>query len=88
MFVSKPYRANYYVGEYILPTCIEETTEFTYQWITFNDNNVGLYKWFERSQEGKSPSLYRPWPDIYKTFVPIGKKNIYYTDQYVVELQK
>jgi len=31
--------------------------------------------------------LFNDWPEIYRKFVPIGKRDIYYTEQYVAEYQ-
>jgi hypothetical protein len=57
-------------------------------YITANGYNSAIYQWFVRANEGKSPGLFSDWPDIYKNFKPIGKKNIYYTEQYVIEYKK
>jgi hypothetical protein len=41
-----------------------------------------------RKEKNKRAALFNDWPEVYKNFKPIGKKTIYYTEQYVVELQR
>ena len=88
MFVSVEHRTSYVLGKTVLPLIIEETTNYNSLWMTVNEYNLILYKWFERYHNGKSPTLSHSWPEVYKKFKPIGKKNIYYTEQYVLELKK
>lgn len=87
-FVSPEYRTTYIMGEMLLPMMIEECSEFKHVWITCNKYNKAIYNWFERKQSGKRAALYNDWPEIYSRFEPIGKKVIYYTEQYVVRLRK
>lgn len=87
-FVSKPYRGQFHMGSLLLPRMIEETAGYKHTWITCNTKNDSIYKWFVRSYEGKQPAMFNNWPDIYKSFTPIGEKTIYYTQQLVVELQR
>lgn len=88
MFVSKEHRTSYILGKTVLPLIIEETVNYNHLWMTVNEYNIALYKWFERYHNGKSPTITESWPEVYKKFKPIGKKTIYYTEQYVLELEK
>ena len=67
---------------------IERTKKYKNVYVTFNDYNITLYKWFERVEQGKSGALFNNWPKIYKNFKPIGQKIINNTPQYVVQLKK
>lgn len=87
-YINKEYRTQYILASHLLPLIIEETKQYKHVWITCNESNLSLYKWFERSNEGKTPALFNNWPTIYKNFKPIGIKTINYVDQYVLELQK
>jgi hypothetical protein len=87
-YINKEYRAQYIMASHLLPIMIKETESYKNVWITCNKNNVSLYKWFERSVEGKTPALFNNWPNIYKDFKPIGIKLVNYVEQYVLELQK
>jgi hypothetical protein len=88
MYVAPKYRVNYYVANYILPEILKEVTNYKHVWATVNEYNKALYEWFVRDRSGKRTALFNDWPDIYRKFKPIGKKNIYYTDQYVIELDR
>jgi len=88
MYVNKAYRTQYLVGKNILPILLEETSNYNRVWITSNQYNKSIYNWFSRAAEGKNPSLFNNWPDIYKKFKPIGQKEVYYTLQDVVELDR
>lgn len=84
-YIKKEYRAKYYLGNIILPLIISETNSYKKTWMTVNDHNINVYNWVDRNSKGKRPVLFNNWPAIYKKFIPIGIKNIYYTDQYVME---
>jgi hypothetical protein len=86
MFVNPKYRTQYYIGNYVLPIMIDETSNYEFQWITCNEHTSMIYKWFDRAAQGKRTAIFNDWPEIYKKFKPIGKKTIYYTEQYVAEL--
>ena len=88
MYVAPKYRVNYHVANYILPEILKEVTHYKHVWATVNEYNKALYEWFVRDRSGKRTALFNDWPDIYRKFKPIGKKNIYYTDQYVIELDR
>ena len=88
MFVSPSHRGSYILGKEILPKMLTEVDKYSKIWMTVNEHNKSLYKWFERMNENKRPSLFNNWPEIYTNFKPIGKKNVYYTPQYVVELKR
>jgi hypothetical protein len=85
IFLLPKYRAQQFAGNYFLPNMIKQTSHYKKLWITFNEYNKTIYHWFERSNKGKAPSLQYHWPDIYREFKPIGKKEVNNTLQYVVE---
>lgn len=87
-YVDPKHRSKYYMGEYILPKIIENTTQYEHLYITADSFNSAIYQWFDRANAGKRPTMFNDWPDIYRKFKPIGKKNIYYTEQYVMELTR
>ena len=86
MYILPEYRMKYHISTYILPPALEEVTHYKNVWISFNEYNLGMYKWFERVDQGKRGGLFNDWPDIYRRFKPIGLKTINYTKQYVVGL--
>lgn len=85
LYIAPEHRAKFYAGNYILPKALEEATEYKHVWITCNQYNKSIYNWFDRASKGKRPGLFADWPEIYRKFIPIGKKDIYYTEQYVAE---
>lgn len=87
-YIEPIYRGKYYLAEYILPNAIEEAKFYKKIWLTVNEYNKTMYNWFMRADLGKSTGLANNWPSIYKKFKPIGKKNIYHVEQYVMEYQK
>jgi hypothetical protein len=87
-YVKPKYRTKYYMGEYILPKIIENTTQYKHLYITADSHNSAIYQWFVRANEGKRPAMIHQWPDIYRKFKPMGKKYIYYVEQYVAELDR
>jgi hypothetical protein len=78
----------YLLAKHILTKAIEETKNYHNVWLTVNEYNKAVYDWFVRKEENKRSALFNDWPEIYKNFKPVGKKNVYYVDQYVVELQR
>ena len=78
------YRRKYYMSKYLLPLMIEQASAYKNLYITVNDYNYRIYRMFERANVGKNSGLDPIWFDIYKNFEPIGKKTIYYTEQWVV----
>jgi len=88
MYVAPKYRLSYHVANYILPEILKEVIHYKHVWATVNEYNKALYEWFVRDRLGKRTALFNDWPDIYRKFKPIGKKNIYYTDQYIIELDR
>jgi hypothetical protein len=87
MLVIPEYRSSYILGHTVLPEMIEHTKKYKNVWITFNDYNITLYKWFERVEQGKSGALFNNWPDVYRLFKPIGQKIVNNIPQYVVQLK-
>ena len=87
MLVIPKYRGSYILAKTILQTMIDQSANYKNQWITFNEYNLTLYKWFERVEQGKRGALFNNWPEIYARFKPIGQREINHTLQYVVELK-
>jgi hypothetical protein len=87
MLVIPKLRGSYILAKTVLQPMIEQSSNYKNQWITFNDYNLTLYKWFERVDQGKSGALFNNWPNIYSKFKPIGQKDINHVLQYVVELK-
>lgn len=87
-YVSKPYRTKYVMGNLLLPRMLEECKSYKNVWITCNEHNRAIYDWFVRSNEGRRPAMFNNWPEIYNNFEPIGKKVIYYTEQFVAQLKR
>lgn len=85
IFVSPKYRTQYIIGNDILPIMMKQAHQYKKLWITFNEYNKTIYDWFTRSSENKSTSLSKHWPDVYREFKPVGKKEVNNTLQYVVE---
>jgi hypothetical protein len=87
-YVDPKYRAKYYMGEHILPKIVDSTTLYNHLYITADSHNSAIYQWFDRAHQGKRPTMFNNWPKIYQKFKPIGKKSIYYIEQFVVEYQR
>lgn len=88
MYTAPEYRGNYFVEKFILTNSLAETEHYENVWLTVNEYNKVIYSWFERAHQGRARSLFNDWPATYKLFYPIGKKTIYNTDQYVMELRR
>ena len=84
-FVPPAHRQKYNMAKYLLPIMFDQTCEYKRLWITCNGYNYVIYQALIRLQQGKSAGLFEPWPEIYKNFVPIGKRIVNYTEQYVAE---
>lgn len=80
-YVKRQHRSKFYLGKNILPLTINDTIKYKKTWMTVNEYNINVYNWINRSQDKSIGS----WPEIYKNFRTIGIKNIYYTDQYIME---
>jgi hypothetical protein len=87
-YIDPKYRAKYYMGEHILPKIIDSTTSYNHLYITADSHNSAIYQWFYRAHQGKRPTMFNNWPEIYRKFKPIGKKPVYYIEQFVVEYQR
>ena len=88
MYVDPIHRFKYIIGNNVLPIMIQEAILYDKLWITANDYNRSIYRYFERASQNKRPVLYNDWPDIYKRFKPIGQKTVYYTSQWIAEYDK
>ncbi len=87
MLVIPKFRGSYVLAHTVLQSMIDQSEGHKHRWITFNEYNLTLYKWFERVEQGKSGALFNNWPRIYSRFKPIGQKEINHTLQWVVELK-
>jgi hypothetical protein len=88
MYITPRYRAQYIIGKMVLPLMISEAGNYSKLWITSNNHNRSIYTYFERASQNKRTVLFNDWPDIYKRFKPIGKKIVYYTEQWIAEYDK
>ena len=88
MYITLKYRAQYIIGKTVLSQMIFEAQNYSKLWITANNHNKAIYTYFERASQNKRTALFNDWPDIYKRFKPIGKKTVYYTEQWVAEYDK
>lgn len=88
MYITPEYRAQYIIGKTILPQMIQEAENYSRLWITANNHNRAIYTYFERVSQNKRPTLFNDWPEIYRQFKPIGKRTVYYTEQWVAEYDK
>lgn len=78
MYVNPQVRGQFTVGKYILPVAFGESMTFNHRlWMTFGQHNQKYERWFKND----SPLI----PPLYKKFLPVGKKNIYFTEQSVYE---
>lgn len=84
-YTNKLHRNDFYQGKYLIPKCIEETTNYKHVYMTVNEHNRALYDWCVRYQQTKKLA---GLPEIYGNFRPAGKRDIYYTTQYIIELIK
>lgn len=87
-FVLPKHRATYPMAKHILPALLEETKSYKYQWICCNDYNRAIYDFFDRAWHKRSTALFCNWPNIYKKFVPVGRRTIYNTEQLVAEYRE
>lgn len=87
MYITPAYRAQYIIGKTLLPQMITEAKNYSRLWITANNHNRSIYRYFERASQNKSTVLFNDWPDIYRRFKPIGKHSVYYTEQWVAEYE-
>lgn len=84
-FIPKKFRGKFVMASNLLPMIFEESVFYKKLWITCNEYNYSIYKGLSRLNSNKSSGIFLQWPDLYKNFVPIGKKVINYTPQYVAE---
>lgn len=87
MYVHPGYRCQYILGNAVLPEMLREAAGHKHIWITSNDHNRAIYTYFERADSGQRTALFKDWPPIYKQFKPIGKKTVYYTEQWIAEYE-
>lgn len=84
-YISKQYRGKCNMAKYLLPLILEQTTDYNTLWITCNEYNKNIYTGLLRLSQGKSLPH---WQNDYKKFVPIGKRIVYFTEQYVAEYKR
>ena len=87
-FIPTWCRVKYNMAYHLLPIIFDQTVSYERLWVTCNDYNFSIYQALTRMQSGKSAGLFESWPPIYKKFVPIGKKIVNYTEQYVAEYKR
>jgi hypothetical protein len=87
LFVCKEYRTSYIGGHKLLPIMLNEIEKYNRVLITVNKHNKLLYDGIVRYNENPN-SFFKIWPKDYLRFKPMGLQNIYYTDQYILELEK
>jgi hypothetical protein len=88
MYVTPIHRFRYIIGNTVLPQMIQEAINYDKLWITANDYNRSIYRYFERANLNKRTVLFNDWPDVYRRFKPIGQQLIYYTPQWIAEYDK
>ena len=88
MYTTKKHRGKYIIGNTMLPIMLTRVSSYDKIIMTVNDHNRAIYQWFVRTTEHKKATLFGQWPEIYKKFKPIGKMEIYSTEQWVVEYDK
>lgn len=87
-YIIKDYRTEYLMAELLMPRILEESKEYPKLWITCNEYNKSIYNAFVKLSKNQTAGLFNPWPEIYRQFIPIGKKIVNYTEQYVAELRR
>jgi hypothetical protein len=87
LFVCKEYRTTYIGGNTFLPIILTEVEKYNRVLITLNKHNKLLYDGIVKYQANPN-SFYKFWPKDYFRFKPMGTENIYYTDQYILELER
>lgn len=84
-YIDPKFRGKYVMAKHILPEIISATKKYPELYITVNRYNKTIYDWLSRYHQGKSHALGVQLPEIYKKFRPVGKKTIYFTEQYVLK---
>ncbi len=87
-YVSHAHRGTYVMGNLLLPGMIDECQHYKNTWMTCHGDNKIIYDWISRLHQDKTSKIHDVWPPIYSRFEPIGIKNIYHTDQYVMQLKR
>lgn len=85
MLVHPQYRTQYIIGNHVLPLILDSTKNYNKIWITSNEYNQSIYKYFERIHNNKSGTLFSNWPVLYKKFKPIGQHKVNNVLQWVAE---
>jgi len=76
------WRSQWVLARFILPLIWPAVQNYDKIWLTCNEHNAAIYRWFEyQHRTGRGAGA----PTVYKNFKPIGRHCVYYTDQYVVE---
>lgn len=87
-------RHKHYLGKYLIPLMIGQTSHYKKVWTTVNEYNKHWYNWISKSNTNKDsgnksslfdgPDYMKPW----SKFRPIGKQTVNYVEQYVLELDR
>jgi acyl carrier protein len=88
MYTSEQYRGQFLIAQNILTKTLVETESYPNIWLTVNEHNKSLYDWFVRVSKHRKTNLAIQWPEVYRQFKPLGRRVIYNTTQYVVELKR
>lgn len=87
-YIAEAYRGMPVLAECLLPGILSVSDEkMCPTWMTFNDSNRSIYEAFSRAMKNQSATVSFKWPEIFRKFRPIGKKEIFGYSQYVVEYQ-
>lgn len=87
-YIVDKFRTKYLMASLIMPRIIDESKNYSKLWITCNEYNKTIYEAFVKMSDSKPAGLFNPWPSVYKQFVPIGKRTVNYTEQYVAEMRR
>jgi|688.fasta_scaffold12717_5 hypothetical protein len=83
-YVAPKFRSKFIFTKILFDKIIEQTINYKYVYITVNESNKKFYDLVSKLYIGEKVNL----PKVFACFKPIGIKNIYYTPQYVLSLEK
>jgi hypothetical protein len=84
-YVAPKYRQKFIFTKLMFEKIIEQTCNYEHIYITVNESNKKFYDLVSNLYNNDKKNYL---PKIYSRFKPIGTKEIYYTNQYVLEYQK
>jgi hypothetical protein len=83
-YVAPRYRQKFTFTKMLFDKIIEQTSNYKYIYITVNETNKKFYDLVSKLNKGEKVKL----PKVFSNFKPVGIKEIYYTNQYVLEYNK